>query len=228
LFAPAIVWGQVSYGGRPAGAHLPAREIRMPVVNVDSLLAADLIEEKKNFPFRFGYPIKIGLSPDRLPEAWHELADGSRVWKALIWSPGAYSLNFVFDVFRLQEGAEMFFYTPDLSFVRGKFDARNVRAHGKLGVAPLPGDRVVVEYRRPPGADEALTPFVLGAVVHGYKDVFFDKTPKDFNDSGECNVNVNCPQGAQWQTAKKGVAMILLSDGSRLCSGSLINDVPQS
>ncbi len=228
LARPTGVRGQVAYGGVPAGAALTAVEIRLPAVNVDSLLAADVWEEQQNLPFRFGHPINLGLSPDRLPEAWGELPDASRVWKIEIWSPGAYSLNFIFDVFRLKEGEEMFIYTPDLSFVRGKFDVRNVEGHGKLGVAPLPGDRAVVEYRLTAGASYTGTPFVLGSVVHGYKDVFFNKTQKGFGDSGDCNINVNCPQGAGWQNAKKGVAMILNAGGSRLCTGSLINDVPQS
>jgi PKD repeat protein len=228
LWAPPMLWGQVSFGGQPWSSSEPVVEIRLPAVNVDSLLAADAIEEAMNLPFRFGYPIALGLSPDRVPEAWSEAADGTRLWRTEIWSPGAYSMNFIFDYFRLPEGTEMYLYTPDKTYVRGKFDIRNVREHGKLGVAPLPGDRVVVEYRVMPGAQDAAVPFVLGTVVHGYKDVFFNKSRKGFGDSGSCNINVNCPQGADWQNAKKGVAMILSASGSRLCTGSLINDVPQS
>ena len=222
------VLGQVSYGGSPAGAQLAAVEVRLPAVNTDSLMAADILEEEQNLPFRFGQPVNLDLSPDRIPEAWSELPDGSRVWKIEIWSPGAYSLNFIFDVFRLKTGAEMYIYTPDMAFIRGKFDVRNVREHGKLGVAPLPGDRAVIEFRLLPGVPYEGTPFVLGSAVHGYKDVFFNKSQKGFGDSGSCNINVNCPQGADWQNAKKGVAMILNAGGSRLCTGSMINDVPQS
>lgn len=40
--------------------------------------------------------------------------------------------------------------------------------------------------------------------------------------SGNCQVNVNCNEGANWQQEKNAVAMILVN-GNRYCTGSLIN-----
>jgi hypothetical protein len=59
-------------------------------------------------------------------------------------------------------------------------------------------------------------------------DVAYDKNSlsgaEDFGDGLPCNVNVNCPTGANWQTEKKGIARILMvfSNGEGWCSGSLI------
>jgi hypothetical protein len=49
---------------------------------------------------------------------------------------------------------------------------------------------------------------------------------KDFGDAGSCNVNVNCPEGANWQDQKRAVARILLRLGGSayLCSGALVNN----
>lgn len=40
--------------------------------------------------------------------------------------------------------------------------------------------------------------------------------------SGDCQVNVNCSEGSSWQKEKNAVALILV-DGVRWCTGSLIN-----
>ncbi|EPA00292.1 Lysyl endopeptidase [Indibacter alkaliphilus LW1] len=60
--------------------------------------------------------------------------------------------------------------------------------------------------------------------MHGYRDIgMFDNSysTKSFGGSGNCQVNVNCPEGADWQDEKNAVALILVN-GVRWCSGSLI------
>ena len=49
---------------------------------------------------------------------------------------------------------------------------------------------------------------------------------ESFGDSGACQVNINCPEGSNWQDEKRAVAMIVV-DGFRWCSGSLMNNVRQ-
>ena len=44
-----------------------------------------------------------------------------------------------------------------------------------------------------------------------------------FGNSGACNINVNCPEGADWQIEKKAVALIV-NGGFAACTGSLVNN----
>lgn len=60
----------------------------------------------------------------------------------------------------------------------------------------------------------------IDKVVHGYR--YIQKANKVYGSSGACNINVNCSQGQSWQSEKNAVAMILVN-GFRMCSGSLIN-----
>ena len=223
----ATAWGQVEYGpstppGRLHGLNHGPVYLLAPV-NTDSLRAADAAEEGQNLPFRFGYAIKTPLD---VVENGTEtiLSDGSSLWRMTVYAPGAYSLNFVFEVFLMPEGGELYVYSPDYEFYRGAFTYKSTRADSAFATAPLPGDRVVFEYRRAAGSPTAK--LKLAATVYGYKDVFF-KDVSQFGSSGSCNVNVNCPSGANWQNQKKGVAMILTSGGTRICTGSLINNVRQ-
>ncbi|NJK83971.1 MAG: hypothetical protein HC912_09355 [Saprospiraceae bacterium] len=47
-----------------------------------------------------------------------------------------------------------------------------------------------------------------------------------FGKSAKCNINVNCPQGENWQEVKRGVCRIMMvaNEGAFWCSGSLINN----
>ncbi len=227
LCLQSTAWAQAEYGpSTPPGRlynlnHGPV--YFLPPVNVDSLRAADEIEQGQNLPFRFGYAIKTSFDiVDDGTEAI--LPDGSSLWRMTVYAPGAYSLNFVFDAFFMPEGGELYIYSPEHDFYRGAFTHKSTRSDSAFATAPLPGDRVVFEYRRFPGSPPAK--LKLGTTVYGYKDVFFKNT-SGYGDSGSCNVNVNCPAGANWQNQKKGVAMILTSGGTRICSGSLINNVRQ-
>src|SRR6185295_2282882 len=59
----------------------------------------------------------------------------------------------------------------------------------------------------------------------GYRGVE-DYVAKSFGDAGSCQVNINCPLGANWQSEKHGVVCLVVS-GSAFCTGALVNDVPQ-
>jgi len=68
----------------------------------------------------------------------------------------------------------------------------------------------------------------LKHVVHAYRPVFNVQNEQKFNNrSGTCNFNVVCPIGDRWRNQIRSVAMIMLSGGSRLCSGSMLNNHAQ-
>ena len=62
----------------------------------------------------------------------------------------------------------------------------------------------------------------LSNIVHGYKDVF-----RGYEDSEECHNNVNCAEFQSWNDEVSSVLLTLTDGGTRLCSGSLINNVNQ-
>mgnify|MGYP003311520641 FL=1 len=66
----------------------------------------------------------------------------------------------------------------------------------------------------------------IDIVAHDYRDVFFNEE-RGYGDSGSCNNNVNCAVGDDWRDEIRSVAMILTSGGSRLCTGSLVNNTSQ-
>ena len=85
----------------------------------------------------------------------------------------------------------------------------------------------MVEYRQPAYIESMPTLFI-DQVVQGYRLLSgwphgeeVDRGP--FGNSGACNINVNCPEGATWATEKRSVALIV-QGGFAACTGGMVNN----
>lgn len=230
---------QISTSGKPFSFSrdfddtVPTR--LMAPVNVQQLVAEDRqnLERENPLPPRFGFAHEVNLGLNNAGH-WTEMA-GGRLWRLRIVSAGAYSINFIFDEFYMPEGASLFIYNDDRSEVIGAFTELNNKPYGKFSTQPVSGSVVTLEYYEP---EEVRDKGRMGIskVIHAYRNLFGKAEAvrnkdrnggfetQDFGDSGSCNVNINCSQGNSWQDDKHAVAMVLLSDGTRWCSGSLINN----
>ncbi|UCD64912.1 MAG: trypsin-like peptidase domain-containing protein [Candidatus Zixiibacteriota bacterium] len=222
---------QISSGGQPVsfqkrvGDYVPM--ISMPAVDAEALLAEDERDGKLGVPFRFGYKHDVSLNPDN-SGVWETLDDGGRLWRLAIKCPEAYSINLVYDQYRLPEGARLFVYSDDRNVVLGAFTSGNNKEHGKFATAPTRGDVTILEYYLPPGVDD---PGLLSLVrvVHAYKDIFFgplkevDPT-EHFGHSDFCEINVNCPEGEPWKNEVRSVVMYIVDEAWQ-CSGVMVNNV---
>ena len=203
---------------------------RMAEVDVPALLLEDSLEmAHKDVPLRFGFGFDVDYSLNN-SGVWDSLPDGSRIWQLRIESPGAYSINLMYDQYDLPEGAELFIYNEDHSMVIGAFTSLNNKQNGMFSTQPVKGDVSILELYVPAGVSYP-GHLRISRVVHAYRDIFYNQAEVekliDFNQSGACNINVNCPEGYDWQQEKKSVAMILTGGGIRWCSGALINNVRQ-
>jgi Trypsin-like peptidase domain len=226
------ILAQVSKGGRPAAMRwrtmLSPPAERMPSVDKAQMLREDSLESSKGEPLRFGVPFDVNYST-RNSGLWETMPDGSRVWRLRIECPGAFSINMIYDHFWIPSGAELFLYNVDQSMVLGAFTEANNKPHEKFATGLLQGDVCIVEYREP--ADVTRPGIVsIERVVSAYRNLFNSaelKDAMDFGSSGSCNNNVNCPEGALWQSDNNSVALITTLGGFRLCSGALVNNVRQ-
>ena len=220
------IQSQISVGGIPKSVLININQtipnIDMPNINSESFLQEDELEIDKYIPFRFGAPIDAHYNLENSGE-WIDTNDG-RIWRLSITSEGAYSINLLYDRFILPEGAEMFIYDDDMNTILGAFTNQNNKDHQTFATAPTQGDVTIIEYFEPYTV-EFHGEIQINRIVHAYKDIFFNDNERGYGDSGSCNNNVNCPEFIDWADEVRSVAMILTSGGSRLCTGSLINNV---
>ncbi len=220
---PAQLCAQIEQGGVPY-SFSRASELPMPVgvhlppLDLVALAAEDAVnDQNKSVPYRFGYNHSVNLGINN-SGTWTTLADGTRVWRLGIECPGAISINFEFDSFLIPNGAKVFVMDPSGKHI-GAFTNANDHGEHVLGVQPVHGPYITVEYSVPPGV--APGHLHIHQVTHGYRDVF--KYARGLGDSGSCNNNVVCPEGTPWADQIRSVAMIVVS-GSGICTGTLINN----
>jgi hypothetical protein len=229
---------QISHGGTPysfthqvQGGSAPVATMRP--VDESALRAEDRAarqqaaqQDSQPKPPRFGAALDVSLGIESAGQ-WTALPDTSgRLWRLRISSPGAHSINLIFDRFHLPPGGKLFIYNRDRSTVLGAFTEANNKSYGRFSTLPVEGETITLEYYEPQ-SQRGNTLLRVSKVIHAYRDFFGQEsgsTQNGFGDSASCHNNVNCSKGDDWQDEKRAVAMVLLDDGTRWCSGALVNN----
>jgi hypothetical protein len=151
---------------------------------------------------------------------WAYLPDGGKLWLLGIECPSALSINLIFDQYRLPTGATLYIFGEDKHDKIGGFTDHNNQADGFFATDIVLNDKIIIEYYQPPNAsfDGELR---LATVVHGYRGSF--DFQKGFGQSGACQRNAICPEGAGWEDQIRSV-FALYSGGIELCSGAILNN----
>ena len=223
--------GQVTNEGQPLSWSYSTNELEtvetkiLPSFDLKSIQDEDKINDLSfDRPWRFGYmhSVDYGLQDGK----WDVLENGDRIWRILISSPEALSLNFIFDNLFIPKGGSLYLYNSDKSDLLGAYTHKQNQEGGILGTWLVEGDSVWIEYYEPQNVVGQGTLHIAKA-THGYRNADTYNLAKGLNDSGDCNLDVDCSIGEDWDELKehnKRSVGILLSGGSGFCSGALINN----
>ncbi len=217
---------QISQGGVPfslknsflkSGIEVPVH--KTGILNVDALLAED-----KDFPTPMRYSVfeELGIEikseglKTEIPEE-----DGS-IWRYRIETNNAKAVQIYFREFLVPPGAKLFIYNDDYSEIYGAFTQNNMHSDNSLMIADFDGAYANIEYFEP--NDNLFDGILLiGGIGQAYKDI----KKSGFSEDANGYINVNCPEGEDWQEAKHSVCRFTFVEGTSgyVCSGSLLNNV---
>ncbi|MGC9471795.1 MAG: PKD domain-containing protein [Bacteroidales bacterium] len=219
------VKGQISAGGIPASRAIKASaEIPFVILSVPEKNRVEQADTgARTKALVFAHPVEVNISPENSGK-WETLPDGTRIWRVGIRSPGAYSLNLLFKRYVVPAGARVFVYDPGGKHTLGAFTGANNKPSGVLAVMPVPGDELVVEYNLPAGVEET-GELLIGQVGHDFFNIMplLDSRDGSYGQAGDCNLDINCAPGYDWQEIKRSVVRLLINS-STLCSGVLLNN----
>jgi hypothetical protein len=182
-----------------------------------------------------GVPI-IGITralPDDVLDTgvWEELPSGRRVWRLGIRSPEAIGIRLHFTNFNVGKG-RVWIYPGDNdgpSASQEGFSGQGIFDDGEFWSGVLFGESVVIEYEPEPGApSEGQPPFQMRELSHLY-EMPTSKNGSRVNagtpriPAAACHLDATCYP--EWSASGAGVARMLFEteEGSKVCSGSLIN-----
>ena len=220
---------QISKGGIP----LPISEKITPPTAVELAQPnwAKIHEEDKGWlgELRFAVPTDVDFTTENSGQ-WTTLPNGNRLWQLHLRSENALGLALTLENFKLPKGSTLYLHSPNGTDIQGSYDADNNTESRKFFIGFTKGKETILTYFEPKNAQNALqnAPFTVKKVYHAYpKGVL---SGLGFGQSLPCEININCPQGANWQTQKRGVVRIRIvaTEGVGWCSGSLINTTLQN
>jgi len=209
--------------------------ITLPKIDILKVKAEDkLHNELPTKPFRVGilHTVNSGLENAGI---WTQLPNGDRIWRILFSSQDAVHLSVIFDKFYLPKGAKIYLYNDDRTDLLGAYTETQNNEKRVLGTWFVNGDKLWIEYYEPKEV-KGQGELNLSTVIHGYRlghtyqKGYLNSKEKALNDSGDCNHDVDCPVGTDFESLKnelkKSVAFLNMGNGF-ICSGGLVNNTAQ-
>lgn len=236
LLISITVFGQIPLEVQPPSWTTTAKlstnikSFKLPSIDLNKLIKEDEINDAdKSKPWRFGYDQFVDHDIKDVGK-WETLPNGDRIWRMSYVSEGAYSLNFMFQRFKIPEGAKLYVYSNDKKDLLRPFTHHNNNPEEILGTWLVEGNHAWIEYYQPANVVGELK-LTIGSVIHGYRTA--ESYQKALGDSGDCNQDVDCditPSGADpygidnvKENVKKSAGM-LVTGSTGFCSGSLVNN----
>ena len=222
---------QINYGGQPSfivnSESINSSKIILPAIDREALAAEDAVTDKiKEVPWRFGVENEVNITPSA--NGYWSIEGDENVWRVAITGEDATCISVRFSEFGLEKGAYLYIWSPITHQFIGRFDHRNVKDWGGLATGVVSGSEVIIELHQPISRGTT-APITIDQAVYGYRSLlnYSEEIAAQFRgpfgNSGACNINVNCPEGAPWQTESRSV-VIIVQGGWGQCTGAMINN----
>lgn len=193
--------------------------------DLEKIKKEDAENDAKGMRYRIGVGTQTMITPSNAG-LWTTAANGDRVWQLKISYPGAEALSFMFSKFILDGRSTMDVLSLSGEKLHKTYGSADVLDHGQQNMSLCYADEVVLQLVEPVGAQSSEV--VLDEIMFGYRGTGNPNVAK-INESDDCEVNVNCSEGTNWQDEKRSVARILVSDSGfqGWCTGALVNNLNQ-
>lgn len=184
-----------------------------------------IVEQTLNLPEKAkqGQPLQAGILQtvgiNLCASEWEtRSSDGQRVSTYRFAAPGVGGLTVYYNNLALAPGTELRMYNPSQTLNLGPYTNNDNPSGGAFATGILDDDSLILELRRAPS--DITTQCLISAVS------LIKPLNTGFGGAGNCEVNINCTEGNNWQTIKKGVVRLYIKSGgsSYWCSGSLVNN----
>ncbi len=205
--------------------------ITLPPLDLTAIKTEDAINDlDKSLPYRYGIErtLSVNIKEDG---KLTQLDNGDKVWQIAIASPDAITMSINFSDFYLPANTRLQIFNAEKTDLSKPYTQLDNRTNNTLGSWFVTGGEIWIEYFEPANVYSAFS-IEIGSIIHGYRmeaiTQFVDNTTRGLNDSGDCNYDVNCPIGEDFDPlkddVKKAVALLNLGNGY-LCSSVLLNTV---
>lgn len=223
---------QISEGGVPPSFSYTSSLKSTPVaVQVPLTFSVEDLKTVNAWKVSQGAPLAISKIIDT---RFHLIEDGNagtlpggeKIYRLRIQAKGALALMLYYSAFYIPEGGKLFIYNATKTHVLGAYTSRTNPATARFATEFVAGDDIILEYIEAPSGEKPR--IEIDKIGYGYDhlNIVYNSGSEI---SGPCMVNINCEEGNEWQTQKKGICWMLeiIGDDGYVCSGSLVNNTAQ-
>lgn len=234
LFFGVSLNAQISEGGIPLSFKYDQQtEVRQAIapecvvlpVRISALKDEDQMRESEGGLVRVASLIPVNWAVHN-SGTWTVLPGNEHIWRLRIQADGAVALMLYYDRFEIPEGGKLFIYSATKDQLLGAFTHRTNPGDGYFATEFVTGDDVILEYEAPRLPETPVIPDIsIREIGYGYNQLAADYA-LSLRKAGSCEVNVNCEEGAAWQSEKQGVCrqLMRIGWGTYYCTGSLVNN----
>lgn len=222
-------FGQIAHGELPKSFSYPqiinSREVIYVDVDTQKLFEKREIDCKEGCAKQIGFFVENEISIESLNN-WITLPDGSLSFLAAFHLEEAQGVGISFSKINIPDGAKLFVYNSSFQNVYGYFDQSNVLSDNSFSIQPVAGNTIHLEINCKKENAHELT-FIIDGFAYFFETDFFNKSNSaSSGQSGDCQVNVNCPEGLSVRQGANAVVKIIVygSNAYYLCTGSLVNN----
>lgn len=202
------------------------------IPNVDSLnlISDSLYQIGLNHPEFYGYAYNYEKRINS-SGTWDTLINGDRIWRFHIICPGAKTVNIVLDSVTIGVNSTLSFYNESNESLLGPYNNR-INTESKIFSSYLiEGQSVFIELFEPV-EDFDKNNLNVSKVVYGYEKMKYPlKKTASIQESDECNIEANCPEGDDFCKEKYSIFIFVRPSVNNFwsrCSGSLINNTNEN
>jgi V8-like Glu-specific endopeptidase len=188
-----------------------------------TLLEEDTRREQLGQRSNFGRIIPLEVNQES-EGTWTTLPNGDRLWQFRFHTENAKGVSVYFNDLFLPIGSTLYLYPANRKYFVGPFSNEDCNAHGHFVAGEVAGDEAILEYYEP--ADVVgLARIGIRGIAHLYRFVPEFEEESRGGGSEPCEVDVNCPEGAEWTSERDAVVRLTISEGALVgfCSGTLMN-----
>lgn len=130
----------------------------------------------------------------------------------------AYSINFIFSEFYLPKNAKLYITNSGGTILYGPVTIENNSENEIFLTDLIQGDNATI-YLFEPTQEQGKSRLTIRKAIQAYQNLF-SSLYSDFGASDTCNNDIAC--FPDWDTESDALALVLLSNGEEMCSGSLL------
>lgn len=202
-------YAQISFGGFPTTSH--TRALRSADAIPTITVTPDTTEEIEDN--QFAYQIKESI--DITKEAAASIVGDVIIYRLLIHSENAKSINLIFEPFTLPDNAKMFLYRPDGGELYGAYTNKSYKGN-VFATTPVSGDSIMIQCEVPIATSDSFSA-IISSVNTGFDQL---RALPDIGKAAYCETDIICKdKGVEDQSR---AACLIIVNGIKYCSGTLI------